>query len=505
MESTLERPAVYHPVEELHHHVAAVERSVADCAWFRPVMIAPALLDQSELDRAQTELLERLTQSFAADGHMIQSEPTRDSDIILAFHSVPGGSAPIAERMEEVEPLVALQVRDRYDLDGLHPNLILVISLSDDLAALPHVEVENVARMAMARIGAFKVLFVKTDPETGTAEYYIFATVEGGHPTIDRSDPDCFDELRDRLVTHACANEAGGYTPVRNAIPPEDWDDCRTVDYLIDVGKQLGAMGHLDPPLDAAQWTSEERAKLVRFLLGWQRQAPGAIIAFAPDLQVPDEYRSPTFTGVPIVTCTGREEVDKTNMQRDEVVAVSLPDDTLYAFGVQGQRLKAPSIEGDELVGGMLSSPPVRLSEHPDGYVIDPDGDIVVPRIWAIVHTHRGVEEVRPIQVDGREVQVVEHIRPNVEEFPYAVGCGKDMMFDISRDGMARSTAAMDPNSPAVVGMFDVANHGTNFFLYCAPRPGTDVVPRNPFENFLALLAPDGDAAIKLTTEVPQF
>jgi hypothetical protein len=505
MHSTLERPAVYHPVDELHLHVAAVDRSVADCAWFRPVKIATALLDQSELDPAQRELLERLMQSFEAGGHTIQSEPTRDSDIILAFHSVPAGDSPIQERMEEIEPLVAMQVRDRYDLEGLHPNLILVISVPDDLAALPHVEVENVARMAMGRIGSFKVLFIKTNPETGAADYYIFATIEGGHPTIDRSDPDCFNELRDRLVTHACANEAGGYTAVRDAIPQAEWDSCRTVDYLIDVGQQLGAMGHLDPPVDAAQWISPQRAQLVRFLLGWQRQAPGAMIAFAPDLRVPAEYRSPTFTGVPIVTCTGREEVDKTNMRRDEVVAVSLRDDTLYAFGVEGQRLKAPSIEGDELVGGMMASPPVRLSEHRDGYVFDPDGDIVVPRIWAIVHTHRGVEEVSPIQVDGREVHVVEHIRPNVEEFPYAVGCGKDMMFDISRDGMARSTAAMDFDSPAVVGMFDVANHGTNFFLYCAPRPGTNVVPRNPFENLLALLDPDGYAAIKLTTEVPQF
>lgn len=504
MESTLERTAIYRPVEELHDHVAAVERSVADCAWFRPVKIATALLDQSELDVAQTELLERLSRSFAAGGHTIQPEPTRDSDIILAFHSIPAGDSPIEERMAEVEPLVVLQVRDRYDLEGLHPNLVLVVSVTDDLAALPHVEVESVARMAMGRIGAFKVLFIKTDRETGAADYYVFATIEGGHPTIDRSDPDCFDELRDRLVTHACAKEAGGYTPLRNAIPQAGWEACRTVDYLTDVGRQLGALGHLDPPVDAAQWISEGRAQLVRFLLGWQRQAPGAIIAFAPDLKVPDEYRSPTFTGVPIVTCTGREEVDKTNMQRDEVVAVSLRDGTLYAFGVEGQRLKAPSIEGDELVGGMLASPTVRLAEHPDGYVIDPDGDIVVPRIWAIVHTHRGVEEVRPIRVGGREVQVVEHIRPNVEAFPYAVGCGKDMMFDISRDGMARSAAA-DPDSPAIIGMFDVANHGTNFFLYCAPRPGTQVIPRNPFENFLALVDPDGYAAIKLTTEVPQF
>lgn len=504
-EATLNQPAAYRPIQELQAHIAGSGRSITECAWFRPVKLALALLDETELDAAQSELLERLKRAFRAGGHAIQSEPSRDSDLILAFHTIPAGDAPLRERIEEVDPPRAVAVRDRYDLAGLHPNLVTVVTVTEDLRALPHAEVEDLARMAMARIGAFKMLFIKVDAASWTPEYYVFASIEGGHPAISRSSPNCFEEIRDRLVTHACANEAGGYEPVKNAIPQKDWADCRTVDYVIAVGRKLGELGHLDPPMDIAQWASRERAQLAKFLLGWQRQAAGAMIAFAPDLNVPEKYRSPKFTGTPTVTCTGREEVDKTNMQRGDVVAVSLREDMLYAFGVENQRLKAPSIEGDELVGGMMASPPVRLSEHPEGYVLDPDGDIVVPRIWAIVHVHRGVEEVHPIRLNGREVHVVEHIWPNVDEFPYAVGCGKDMMFDISRDGMARSAAATDFDSPAVVGMFDVANHGTNFFLYCAPRPGTNVVPRNPFENFLNLLDPDVYGAIKLTGEVPQI
>lgn len=504
-ETTLDRPAVYQPIQELQAHAAGSDRSITNCEWFRPVKLAPALLDETELDPAQRELLKQLKRAFKAGGHTVQPEPTDDTDLILAFHRVPPGDVPLQERIGELEELVVTQVRDRYDLDGLHPNLILVVSVPDDLQKLSHKEVKHVARTAMGRLGSFKVLFTKVNPVTGEAEYYVFATIEGGHPAISRSDPDCFEELRDRLVTHACANEAGGYEAVKNAIPEEDWADCRTVDYIIGAGRRLGELGHLDPPMDVAQWTSEQRAQLVKFLLGWQRQAAGAMIAFAPDLEVPAQYRSATFTGTPVVTCTGREEVDKTNMQRDEVVAVSLRDDTLYAFGVEGQRLKGPSIEGDELVGGMMASQPVRLSEHPEGYVFDPDGDIVVPRIRAIVHTHRGVEELRPIRLNGREAHVVEHILPNVDDFPYAVGCGKDMMFDISRDGMARSLGATDTDSPVLVGMFDVANHGTNFFLYCAPRPGTNVIPRDPFEIFLDLVDPNGYGAIRLTDEVPQF
>lgn len=504
-ETILDRPATYHPIKELHAHVTSSVRSVADCAWFRPVSLAPAFLDESKLDTPQNELLVRLQDAFKAGCHTVQSVPTRDTDLILAFHTVPTGTGSLWDRIQEVEPPVVVALRDRYDLVGLHPNLVVAITVTEDLRALPHVELEELARMAMARIGAFKMLFIKVDAATWAPEYYVLTTIEGGHPAISRSDPNCFEELRDRLVTHACANEVGGYEPVKNAIPSEAWQNCRTVDYITEFGRQLGEMGHLDAPWDAQRVVGPDRTRLIRFLLGWQRQAAGAIIAFAPDLNLPEEYRSPTFTGTPIVTCTGREEVDKTNMKRGDVVAVSLQDDTLYAFGVEEQRLKGPSIEGDELVGGLIVSPPVRLSEHPEGYVFDPDGEIVVPRIWAIVHTHRGVEEVRPIRLNGREVQVVEHIRPNVEEFPYAVGCGKDMMFEISRDGMARSTAAADFDSPAVLGMFDVANHGTNFFLYCAPRPGTNIIPRNPFENFLNLLDSDGYGAIKLTTEVPQF
>ncbi len=504
-EATLDRPAAYRPIEALQRHVADADRSVADCAWFRSVKLALVLPDDVELDAAQRELLEKLRHAFKAGGHEVQPEPTRDSDLILGFHTIPLSDAPLRSRIEEVVPPVVVQMRDRYNLDGLHPNLVVAVSVTEDLHNMPHVEVEELARVAMSRIGAFKMLFIKVDEATLDPEYYVFTTIEGGHPTIFRSAPDCFQELRDRLVTHACANEAGGYESVKDAITLEDWAKCRTVDYITAAGRRLGELGHLDPPVDVAEWASQERAQLVRFLLGWQRQAAGAMIAFAPDLQIPEQYRSNTFTGTPIVTCTGREDVDKTDMQRDEVVAVTLRDDALYAFGIEGKRIKGPSIEGDELVGGMMASEPVRLSKHPEGYVFDPQGDIVVPRIGAIVHTHRGVEEVRPIQVNGREVNVVEHIRPNVEDFPYAVGCGKDMMFEISRDGMARSIGASDADSPALIGMFDVANHGTNFFVYVAPRPGTNVIPRNPFENFLRLVDPDDLGALKLTDEVPQF
>jgi hypothetical protein len=498
---------MYHPIQVLKDHVAKSRRSVRDCAWFRPVRVGVALLDGIEaLDVAQRELLRGLEAAFQHAGHTIQQEPSRDSDLILAFHTIPLTSAPLRERIVEVDPPLAVAVRDRYDLDGLHPNLVVAVTVTEDLYRLPHVEVEDLARLAMARIGAFKVLFIKVDPASMATDYYVFTTIEGGHPTIFRSNPHCFEELRDRLVTHACAQEAGGYKSVKDAIPYVDWQNCRTVDYIVRAGRRLGELGHLDPPTDVSRWVSPERTQLIRFLLGWQRQAAGAMIAFAPDLQLPEPYRSGPFTGTSIVTCTGREEVDKTNLRRDEdLVAVTLRNGVLYAFGIQGRRLKGPSIEGDELVGGMLASPPVRLSEHPEGYVFDPHGDIVVPRIWAIVHTHRGVEEVRPIRVNGQEVQVVAHILPNTRDFPYAVGCGKDIMFDISRDGMVRAVAAANSESPIVVGIFDVPNHGTNFFLYCAPRPDTNVIPRDPFENLLNLLDPDVYGAIKLTTEVPQI
>jgi hypothetical protein len=504
--AVLDQYTVYRPIKELQEHVADVDRSINSCAWFRPIKFAPALLENSQLDAAQSELLTRLTRALQAGGHTIQSEPSRDSDLILAFHTIPEGDSSLRERIGEVDPPIAVTVRDQYDLDGLHPNLVVATTVTEDLYTMLHVEMEELARMAKARIGAFKMLFIKVDQVSRTPEYYVLTTIEGGHPTIFRSNPNCFEELRDRLVTQACARDAGGYESVKNVIPYEAWQNCRTVDYLVEFGQWLGVMGHLDPPWDAQNVASPERAQLIRFLIGWQRQAAGAMIAFAPDLEIPEAYRTPPFTGTAIVTCTGREEVDKTNLRRDEdLVAVALQNDTLHAFGIEGRRVKGPSIEGDELVGGMMASPPVRLSKHPEGYVFDPDGDIIVPRIWAIAHTHRGVEEIRPLRLNGRDVHVVEHIRPNMNKFPYAVGCGKDIMFEISRDGMARSRAANDPDSPVVVGMFDVASHGTNFFLYCAPRPGTNVIPRNPFENFINLIDPNRYGVIKLTNEVPQI
>ncbi|MGB5931860.1 MAG: hypothetical protein WBH57_02175 [Anaerolineae bacterium] len=495
------------PIQALKAHVASSRQLVGHCEWFRPIRLGLALLNGIEaLDDAQRELLRNLKAAFLQAGHTVQSQPSRDSDLILSFYTIPPGTEPLRERVVEVHPPLAVAVRDHYDLDGLHPNLVVVVTVTEDLHGLSHVEMEDLARLAMARIGAFKVLFIKAHRVSRATEYYVFTTIEGGHPTIFRSIPHCFEELRDRLVTHACAREAGGYKPVKDAIPYEDWQNCCTVDYIVRAGRRLGELGHLDAPIDVGRWVSPERTQLIRFLLGWQRQAAGAMIAIAPDLQVPDRYRSNQFTGACIVTCTGREEVDKTNLRRDDdLVAVALHHGVLHAFAVEGRTLKRPSIEADELVGGMLASPPVRLSRHAEGYVFDPNGDIVVPRIWAIVHTHRGVEELRAVDLNGQEVQVVAHILPNVQDFPYAVGCGKDIMFDISRDAMAKAVATANLDSPTVVGIFDVPNHGTNFFIYCASRPGTKIIPRNPFENLLNLLDPDVYGAIKLTTEVPQI
>ena len=504
-EAVLERTSVYYPIRVLEQQIAASNRSVESCTWFRSVRFASVVPNGTRLDAAQSELYQQLISAFEDGGHLIQSEPSLDTDLIIEYYaaSLEGGS--LWERIEEVTPLLMVGVRDDYRLGALHPNLVVAITVTEDLLSMSHVEVEETARMVKARLGTFKMLFVKVDPETYETEYYMFTTIEGGHPVVQRSNPRCFEELRDRLVTHACANEAGGYEPVTDAISVAAWRACESADFIADVGRWMGQMGHLDAPWHARHVATAERARMIGMLLGWQRQAAGAMIAFAPDIEVPVSYRTPPFTGAPIVTCTGRDGVDKTNLHRDtDLVAVSLKNDILYAFGVEGRRLKGPSIEGDELVGGMMASPAVRLSPHPDGYVYDPDGEIVVPRIWGIVHTHRAVEELRPIMIDGREADVVKHVKLNIDEYPYAVGCGKDMMFDISRDGMARTISVVDEESPALVAMFDVANHGTNFFIYCAPRPGTNVIPRNPFENFYNLLDPAGYAAIKLTTEVPQ-
>jgi hypothetical protein len=252
----LDRPVTYRPIEELQQHIAGSHRSITGCAWFRPVKLALALLGSTELDSAQRDLLTRLRDAFEAGGHTVQSEPSRDSDLILAFHGVPMGDGSLWERIEEVNPPLVVAVRDRYDLEGLHPNLIVAVTVTEDLRSLPHAEVEDLARMAMARIGTFKLLFIKVDAASWTPEYYVLSTIEGGHPTISRSNPNCFEELRDRLVTHACANEAGGYEAVKNAIPYEAWKNCRTVDYIVGVGRRLGQMGHLDTPWDAQRVVS---------------------------------------------------------------------------------------------------------------------------------------------------------------------------------------------------------------------------------------------------------
>jgi hypothetical protein len=492
---------MYRPIRTLLNYAQTSPRKIGDCDWFRPVSVAAACLEP--LDACQEDLLHGLEEAFGRAGHRFAHEPNAETELVIAFTAADEGDGPLSSRIAEPEMPLLVTISDRYKLQHL-PKLLIVVTIRDELQRRTQEEMQELGWTSMARLGSYLVLFAKSSDQ-GPADYYVMSTLEGGHPLIERNGPDCFDQIRDRLITHVCANDVSDHVAAENVIPLNAWKNCRTVDAVVAAGRRLGQLGHFDPPVGLDAFVSPQRQRQLRGFLKWDQQAAGALIAFAPDLRVPGESDG-GFTGTCIVTCTGKAEVDKTDLKRDEdLVAVAKRQDRLYAFGTDGLSMKPPSVEGEELAGGMMAAPAVRLSKCSTGYVFDPNGEFVVPKIWAVVHLHRGVEEVNQLVHDESEHPLFIHVLPNFRDFPFAVGCGKDLMFEVSHDAIGRAIGLAGENDSLLAAMFDVPNHGTNFFVFCAPRPGTDIIPEDPFENLFYLLDPQEQGALKLTTEVPQI
>lgn len=495
-------------------------RPIEHCRWFKYRQIDFDIPPEGIIDPRQQQFKDLLTESLGRQGHPpSQDRPSQDSHMIIGFHNVPDDSRPLLERIGEI-PAKVMVADDRYDLPNiLKQNYITAITVSEDIVGMGKRSMEELSRSCMLRLGTVKLLFLTPDAD-------VLVTLEGGAGFERRSNEAAIDGMRNRLVTHACTEEAGKYNGVKNVLSRQAWEESRMPDYLAAAFRQSGAWGFIDRPYDMSRaGASAKRVKTAQELMGYSRQSESAGAIMAHTLLLPERYQMGDADGGIIATKTGRNfNIDKRFLDRDDTVPVSivplssdqhsgtLEDFQRFSLGIQGSEVGWPSIEFDEMANAFHTAPIRRVSRHPkrNGWILDEHGTHRLKNARAYWHAHVAVEEIfsRTIRgVNAREL--VEYVPANLKDFPYPVGCGSNIQFEATADAIARSEAIQDPHSSYQVVLFDYPDHGLGAAIAAKvipgiPRTEPQVIPDNPFDFFLELIEPYR-GPVKLTDQIPQI
>ncbi len=494
--------APYYPNIVYEHHAASVEFAVERCEFVHPIRFSSVYPNGFEaLDPAQATFAHQITQSLIEGGHTQDEQPNPDTDLIFYFDQIPQTGGDLLARMPETPKAILRQISNQYMREeGNHQSKYIgstvgVITVPEDLSQYTHEKMQDIIWGTMAKRGALKFIFISTDAQ-GNAKNYTYATMEPGHPLFDPRYPQAITALRNAMVVHACTTQSERALVTRNHLTQEQFLNCPTIDHLINFGRQWGERKTMDLPIGIGKYqVSTRRENESQAILGWTGQSPGAMAARAPLL---DEFL-PGGRAY-IITATGRDETDKTNMaaMKGDLITVNLVEGKTHAYGVEGIPLKETSVEATELVAVMENSPDVTLTQTPDGLKLDPQGKIKSKFIRAVLHIHFAVEEILPYIINGQAFQVIEHIPTNWEEFQFPLGCGKHEMEAFTTDLASRAGRI----ATAAYGIAYLPNHGLHIFCYNRPLPGTDIIPEDPTE---ALQWLEQQGFIKLTKEIPQI
>ncbi len=388
---------------------------------------------------------------------------------------------------------------------SLHPNFTNVLFIEDSQHRIENLDYNHkliLLRMFMAKHGAFRNLVAPYEEGLGglTFDKVIMGSLEGGHPELSLR------EVAKRLMVFGSLTEVGGSVELKSPqISKGTWESSLAVDGVRRIGRFLGQRGNLSAPVEISELVRNPLlAAFESHALNYSRQAEGAIEAFATDLPKIDSL---PWTGLPVVTSSGRFGTVKTDLQLDDLVPVvplKVQSDSGFelkvgTLPVEGYRVKKPSVEAEEFTHPLLDLSEVdgekylmRLTKIDGGYVYDREGDIVVPPFRGVIHLHRGFslkDSLRVVKVDA-----------DISRFP-PVGCGVDLMFGMSHDAMKRAFDLwLQGGQRASVLVFPVPNHGTNLFATWA-KDKNGVIPDYPFASVEEVV---NSGELVFTEEVPQ-
>lgn len=382
------------------------------------------------------DFLSQLRDSFREQGHSLVSTDERDIDLLIDTMVIPDGPEPLTSRVpERSQPLMLSVVKD-YNLARRPDNLVVLVGVKELLGAWPHADVVSTARIVMARIGAPKIVFVSGP---GPSEI-TYCTLEGGHPSETQEK---VSGLRDRLVASACAREVGGRFDINDdAITQAQWNETGVPDAVVSAGRRMHTLGLLPPPHRISNYVSPRMARVYERYLGLNGFSEGMLFAVDP------------ITNTTMVTASGSWEVDKRALRRDEVTPLAgTIDGRVQVQAPHGIRPKGPSVEAAEVLALLDAAPRVHLTRNDtQGWELDANGAFDVPIIRAGIHVHVGVSFA--------DDSVVETIEPDRKMFPYGFGCGTDLMCEVARHTVERSSAINDPSDPRLYVRWPMLYHG---------------------------------------------
>ncbi|MGA2111775.1 MAG: hypothetical protein ABSG98_06455 [Anaerolineales bacterium] len=453
----------------------APPRDLRDCPWWKPKTVS--LVGQIPAhDRILQRFVPQLLQAFREQGHEVLSKSDGGVNLLLSFGLIPDGFSPAAERIPERDLPFALTLMREFGLERRPDNLVMLVAIPERLSTRPHLEVAELARLAMARMGSPKVVFLSGDRETGDLFEATFCTLEGGHPSDTQQ---VAERLRDRLVTAASAKEVGAdYEVHEGAMTLEEWQHSPLPGALIEAGQRMDRLRLLPPPKQIGEYVSEKLARIYERYLGMKGFSEGMLFVYDPGTQTM------------MVTASGSWAVDKRALRPDEVVMVSgLNDGKLQVLAPQGLRTKGPSVEAMEMFSLLQAVPRVRVKEAASGsWRLDPAGTVEVPIIRAGIHVHVGVKSADEFWIES--------IPANRKLYPYGFGCGTDLMCGLAQDAARRSRAICDRTDPRAYVRWPMLYHGdTALELW---KPG---VPDTPLEGLLDLYDPAKGRAILYSPE----
>jgi hypothetical protein len=407
---------------------------VRECHWWRPLKVAFVGGEHDPLPMATFRA--RLVESFRDQGHTIVTTDEATIDLLIDSVTIPDGPDPLATRVPERSQPLMLTVTKDYHLSRRPHNLAVLVGVRESLRTWPHVDVVSTARVTMAKIGSPKIVFV-SGPE---ADEVTYCTLEGGHPTETHAN---VDGLRDRLVTSASAHEVGAQFDVHSdAISEATWNQTTTPDDIVRAGRRMDQLGLLPRPQQISDYVSAPMARVYQRYLGLSGFSEGMLFAVDP------------LTQTTMVTASGSWDVDKRALSRDEVTALSgVTGGRVQVQAPSGVRPKGPSVEALEVLSLLEVTPRVRLSpDGAGGWRLDPDGETEVPIIRSGIHAHVGV-----VSADD---SVVETIEPDRRNYPYGFGCGTDLMCEVARSTVERSSAINDPRDRRRFVRWPMLYHG---------------------------------------------
>lgn len=416
-----------------------ISSDLRECSWFRPRTVA-VLNPPTPGDRVQEQFLPKLLAAFEGQGHSIITNPTGAVNLMISFYDVPDTDLPLLERIPERPLPLALSLMREFGLSKRPENLVTFVTIRERLRDMPHMQVIELARTTMARIGTPKVVFLSGERRTGRLDEATYNTLEGGHPT---DTDNIVARLRDRLVSAACAREVGADYQVReNAIPAEVWKRTRIPEALIEAGQRMAKLRLLPAPKRISEYVTSNLGRIYERYMNMKGFSEGMLFAFDPE------------TRSLMVTASGSWDVDKRALRREEVVAIGgMKDGKIEVWAPEGIRPKGPSVEAMEMYTLLQSVPTVRIGKSKSGeWKLDPQGDILAPIIRGGVHVHVGVERI--------DEKWVENIEANRRDYPYGFGCGTDLMKELAQDAARRSRAIMDTADPRMYVRWPMLYHG---------------------------------------------